>query len=83
MMPLHEHESLAETKRQAIALALEGRFIAGYTCLLDGLELAVARAAESVSFGDELVEQWQKACDDYVADFGLKLNRAPSRSSIS
>jgi hypothetical protein len=74
MLPTNEIDTLTVSVTNAVDMAREGRIADGYACLVWGLHRAEGIAAEGVEWGAELVTRWQQACDNYAAQYGVRLD---------
>jgi hypothetical protein len=71
MLPYEELIALERTVAEAVDLALVGGAAEGYMILLSGVERARQARTEGKSWGEELVQRYQKAADAFARQFGL------------
>jgi hypothetical protein len=73
MLPVHEIDILLWIVTDALALAATGRLADGYRVLAAGRYRAQETASEGVEWGEELLDRWQLACENYCCRFGVPL----------
>jgi hypothetical protein len=78
MIPRLEWSTLLSMVYSARALAGEGRFVDGYTCLTRGLHHAETLARRGEPWAGRLVRRYRKAIDEYTARFGVYYEACPA-----
>jgi hypothetical protein len=73
MIPDEEIERLVNAIHYAIQYCHEGRLVDGYNLLLEGRRHAERLRDAGEPWGEELVDRWRGACDNYAESYGLPL----------
>jgi hypothetical protein len=73
MLPDEEIDALVTAVDDAVALAAEGKFAAGYDLLLAGLRCARQGEREGHPWAGELVMRYEVAMENYCASYGVRL----------
>ena len=79
MLPRLARGGLRLAMVTAKEFAEEGRFAAGYDCLLCGLHQAKAAAELDAPWAAELVMGYLQALDDYIARHGVRMEEGAPR----
>jgi len=69
-IPVHEMDLILFAEVEAMQLADDGRVLAGFRVLVQGLSRARDEQSHGTAYGSELVRHWQRTLDNYTRRHG-------------
>jgi hypothetical protein len=73
MLPDEEIDALDTAVHDAVALAAEGKLVAGYDLLRVGLRYARQELLAGSPWGKELMGRYRLAMENYIASYGVRM----------